>query len=287
MEWIKEIAIAAFTFLTTLSATFAYWQFLLFIVILILGYLILNYKKTENFWKSIIPKFNVPKISCENCFQILQSKTSMMRTSIEKIENKILKSQMNYVEQRLVEILFIFVNNFSKVFKGKVDEDEVYTFLLFLKDKFKNDSELVYKINEALEKLEIDKEIIQTKIYWSIIYESLEKIVKDEIRRSFKENGFHAFNDLEFSVYLKTRQKVIIQLVFQQIINLYPKAAGMLLSQDEIICMSENLLPSINMIIDEMYINAKKIKSESEKEIQKIENQYKDEMNIFIRSLMR
>lgn len=28
-------------------------------------------------------------------------------------------------------------------------------------------------------------------------------------------------------------------------------------------------------------------KSESEKEIQKIENQYKDEMNIFIRSLMR
>ncbi len=287
MDFIKDIAISFIGYLTTISTIWTAWQVLLLFVILILGYLILNYKKTKSFWDSVIPKFNQRKISCRQCRQLIDSKRVLSEQQVEKIENTILRNQMNFAEQKLVEILFIFINNFSKIFKGKVDEDEVYTFLLFLKEKFKDDLNLIYKINEAIEKLEIDKEIIQTKVYWSIIYETLETMVRFELRRSFKENGFHEMDESSFQMYLNNRHKAIYQIIIQQIINLYPKAAGMLLSQEEILKQSEELIPNINTIIDEIYRNAKNIKLESEKEIKKIENQFQDELEVFIENLMR
>lgn len=287
MNFVKDIAISFIGYLTTISTVWAAWQVLFLFVILILGYLILNYKKTKSFWDLVIPKFNLRKISCRQCRQLIDSKRVLSEQQVEKIEKTILRNQMNFAEQKLVEILFIFINNFSKVFKGKVAEDEVYTFLLFLKEKFKDEHILIYQIDEAIENLEIDREILQTKIYWSIIYETLETMVKLEIRRSMKENGFHEMDEPSFQMYLNTRHKVIYQIIIKQIINLYPKAAGMLLSQEEILRQSEELIPNINTIIDEIYRNAKNIKLDSEKEIKKIEDQFQNELEVFVENLMR
>jgi hypothetical protein len=246
----------------------------------------LNIKKFSNFLKLINSKFGGKKISCENCIKFVQSKRTMMETKRSKIENKILKDQMNFAEQKLVEILFLFISNFGKLLKNKVDDDEIYTFLLYLKEKFKNYSEISYKIEEVIEKLEIDKEIIQTKLYWSIIYESLEKCVKDEIRRSFKENGFHKFNQDSLQIYLQNRHKIIFGMIAQQIINLYPKSAGLILSQDEILEHSEEILLNINTIINEIYLEARKIKIISENEINKIEEEFYKDMDCYMKDLM-
>jgi hypothetical protein len=279
MEFLKGF----WTWVVGLSLT--WWQNLIFLVVIGVIFVIFNFTKTKEFWNYMFKKRT--KLSCEDCLRIVENKKQTMKIKIEKIENGILKSQMNFAEQKMLELLFLFINNFSKTFKNSIDKDEVYVFLKYLQEKYKDDENMSWRIKEVIEEFNSNKEIIQNKLFWSVIFEGLEKSIKNEIRRSFKENGFHELNEDGFKIYLQNRFKILTSTINQQIINSYPKNVGMVVSQEEILNQIPLLQNEINNIIADIYTEAKKIKLNSDKEIKEIETHFFQEMKEFEEELKR
>lgn len=271
------------TWIDALSLT--WWQALIFLIVIDVIFVVFNFTKTKEFWDYLFKKRN--RLSCENCLRIVENKKSTMKTKIEKIENNILKSQMNFTEQKLLELLFLFINNFSKTFKNTIDKDEIFVFLKYLQEMYKSDEKMTWKINEVIEDFNSNREIIQNKLFWFVIFEGLEKFIKNEIRRSFKENGFHELSEDGFKIYLRNRFKILVSIINQQIINSYPKNVGMVVSQEEILNQINDLNNNINNIIIEIYSEAKKIKLNSDLEIKEIEDQFFKEMKEFEEELRK
>lgn len=271
------------TWIAALSLT--WWQALIFLIVIDVIFVVFNFTKTKEFWDYLFKKRN--RLSCENCLRIVENKKFTTKTKIEKIENNILKSQMNFTEQKLLELLFLFINNFSKTFKNTIDKDEIFVFLKYLQEMYKSDEKMTWKINEVIEDFNSNREIIQNKLFWFVIFEGLEKFIKNEIRRSFKENGFHELSEDGFKIYLQNRFKILVSIINQQIINSYPKNVGMVVSQEEILNQINDLNNNINNIIIEIYSEAKKIKQNSDLEIKEIEDQFFKEMKEFEEELRK
>lgn len=63
---------------------------------------------------------------------------------------------------------------------------------------------------------------LQYRMFWGLSNDALNIQMKDEIRRSIKENGFYELNGNDFSQYVKNQTKVLISIFRKHIINLYP-----------------------------------------------------------------
>jgi hypothetical protein len=260
---------------------FTWWQATILIVII--GILLLIYtKRINSIWDLFKKKSN--KLSCFNCMQIAENKKKVYLANVERIENTIIKNQLVFSEQKLIEVLFIFIENFSKEFKGSLDTDEIFTFLSYLLKRFASDEALSVKIQDAINKLGDDKEILQKKLYWCMIFEGLEMGVKDELRRSFKENGFHDISEDEFKSYLQARYNIISSMMKQQVINTYPKN-GMVVTEEQILNQVENLTPKINVILTEIYTKARKIKNDAVLEVKTLTEEFEKDMLSFQESL--
>jgi len=242
---------AFFTWLGILSLN--WWQALIFIVIISLVFLLFNFQKTKPIWVWLVGGYKKKKIPCGSCIQITFSKREKMETKREKIEKKILKDQMNFVESKISEINTNFINNFSKLLAD-----------------FRNDAD------------DPGQEIIQSRLYWGLLFEALEKLVKDEIRRSFKENGFYEISGIEFSQYVKSRSSNIMSIITHHVRNAYPpKGLGMIVDQEYILDYINKLNGFVEDISFDIYVEAKRIKRLALEEVRKIEKEFYEEMDKF------
>jgi len=190
------------------------------------------------------------KRKCSDCVLMLIGEREKTEVSMRKESDKILKTQMVFVEQKLIEI---------------------QTKLMALLSSEIRDSTKSGK--------EID-EVIQYKLLYGLLKDALVSI-KDEMRRSFKDNGFYELNGTDFSAYVKNQQRTVISLLTQHIQNIYPDRIGVL-SIMRITGVFDEHSYEISAIISDMYNRARDVKLEAEEKIDGIKQQFGDWVDKFI-----
>lgn len=190
------------------------------------------------------------KRSCGDCVLILMSERERYEIESKKIVNKVLKTQMNFFEQKLTEIQSLLIDDFCDklgAIPGASDDDKQ----------------------------------IQYKLFYGLMRDLLIS-VKDEIRRAYKENGFAELSDIEFSSYVKDKVKKIVSIATQHYQNLYP-IKGTLLSTAVILGLIETNTPDIQQILFDSFAYAKEAVIESDKEADRIKDNFSKWIDNFIK----
>jgi hypothetical protein len=190
------------------------------------------------------------KRSCGDCILIVIGEREKYELNMKRISNKILKQQMNHVEQKLIEMQTLFISAFMghlNTLNGKVSEDQ-------------------YEV--------------QYKLYYGLMKDCLVS-VKDEFRRSLKENGFFEFSDVEFSNYVKEKTQSLISAMSQHLRNFYP-TRGIIVPVGTIIAIIENSSNKLQEYLFGIYGNAKQIIVESDKEVAAIQEQFSRWVDNFV-----
>ena len=194
----------------------------------------------------------IKKRSCSDCVLILMGEREKYEMKIRGVIDRILRNQMVFVEQKLIELQTLFNNDFMEEYKI-----------------FKVESDIPLKY-----------EMVQYKAFYGILIDSIAK-VKDEIRRSFKENGFESLSGTEFSVYVKDKTKSIVALIIQNITNLYP-VQGMIVPPDVASKKVEKTTSKIEDIIFEMFVHSKEVKRQADTDIKAYKSEYREWIDAFI-----
>ncbi|MFW6312144.1 MAG: hypothetical protein ACOC1K_07915 [Nanoarchaeota archaeon] len=126
-------------------------------------------------------------------------------------------------------------------------------------------------------------ETLQYRMFWGLTNDVLHIQVKDEIRRSFKENGFCELSGNDFAQYVKNQNKILVSILRNHMINLYPpfhKKSKIRL--EKILYYIEEIEHWIEDIVFEIYIEAKRIKKNDNKSMNMIDERFSEEMEEFI-----
>ncbi len=240
--WWKSVL----AFLTSIGITGSQ----LIVVLLIILAIIIVFKSEKI--SKLFKKFSIKrKRSCKDCFELLFSKDKQFDMEVkrlskkqEKVENNVLKSQMNFAEQKLIEInlrLNTFYNN---------------------------------KLRDS--KIKGISEVEQYRMFYGLLKDALNIELKDEIRRAFKENGFYEISGAEFAAYVKEKVQTLISMLKQYMVNMYPNPSDTLIvSLDAVLKCIKDMESKFEDKVFEMFIEAKKIQKEAYEKI----NKFDDEIN--------
>lgn len=204
-----------------------------------------NHKK-EDTKDSFLPPTVVVTRSCSDCVKIQMAMREKTEFRLREIEKNILKNQMNFCEQKLIE----------------VDQNILSGFIQIISKK--------YQDKEEIEKSEIYDSVR------GLLNEILERL-KNEIRRSFKENGFYEYRDRELEDYLEGRIDLLRNIACQHYDNRYPSYKRWI-SLDDLGNLIENNFNSFK----EIYMVAKEIKRKSSLDINEEINKFTEELDTFI-----
>lgn len=192
------------------------------------------------------------KRSCKDCLLIIMKSRDECEYNTSTKRNSILRDQMNFAEQKILELKGILLNDYREQLTEKRDQENV-------------------------DPIEENKQYL---LYNSVLTNILE-ITKDEIRRSFKENGFEGFNGQEFSNYVKNKAQTLISLSKTHMLNQYPYT-GMIIPLAERIKRFEPMSLKIEDMTFDVYIHAKEIKVTIDKEIKQLREKFASEVDILI-----
>jgi len=175
--------------------------------------------------------------SCSDCASMLVGKTTKYFTNIY-LKKNVLDEQMTFASHKLDRVHL----NFIKAYRAS--------------------------ITKARDPKDDDPE--RENVQYGLLQEASKNgmdLVKCEIRRSFKENGFVEMSGKEFSMYVKNETNILLDTLTSYLMQSYPNH-GMMVSLDDAL---ENLNKDrIEDIIFDIYTNAKYLKKES---IQYVENE--------------
>lgn len=186
--------------------------------------------------------------SCKDCVLLILAKKATHNSKVEIKQDTILRDQMNFVEQKMQEIMFMFIDSYNEQQKEK---------------------------DPIMDPVEKNKQIT---LYAEAFKNALEDI-KNEIRRSFKENGFHELTASEFREYVKDKTKTLISIAKNYFINRYPHE-GMAIKLSERFERIDQ--PKIEDIVEEVFIKAKEIRINTDNEITALNEKFAEEMDNFI-----
>lgn len=195
-----------------------------------------------------------PKIkrSCGDCILILMGEREKFEFNMRKRLDKLLKAQMNFVEQKMIEMEGMLISSYTVLFNSAQNHAQFTG----------------------------DGSNIEYKMFYGLIRDVL-MTVKNEVRKSLKENGFYEITDTEFSVYVKDRVQVIITIMSQQLRNLYP-SQGTVVTIEEIITNIEKKQPQLQSFVFDVYINAKQAVAETDQEIETLKNSFAQWVDEFV-----
>lgn len=205
-------------------------------------------KKDSPFPTAIVPQ----KHTCGDYVLLLMGEREKYELKIKKEGNQIMKIQMTFAEQKLIEIQTKISNSISGIIHQSIEE-----------------------------KVTTVEESVQYKLVYGLLKDALFNI-KDEIRRSFKENGFYGINGSEFSWYIKGRLQVISSMLIQYMRNIYPDRGGVL-GLHEILKCIEKEATFLAGIINDIYSYAKEVRVECDERIKNIQIQFGEWVDNFIK----
>jgi len=181
------------------------------------------------------------KRSCSDCLHIVTSEYDKYNFNKFNRDAKILNYRMNYTEEKLTEI-----------------EDDITKLFELRLDKHADEKEAYLEI--------------ESKLFYGLFKEAL-SCVKKEIRRSCKDNGFCELSDLEFSNFITDKVKVVISILIRELKNIYPPY-GTLVPVDHIIQDIEFIKDNIRENLNEIFVYAKQVIQDNEKEIKELKEKY-------------
>lgn len=190
------------------------------------------------------------KRSCSDCLHILMSEHERYDFNKQLKADKILTYRMNYTEEKLMEL----ENDLINMFERKLDKQTSF---------------------------DLNKALIESKMFYGLLKEALYH-VKKEIRKSYKENGFCELDDFEFGNYVNDKSKAILSILTRYLRNIYP-AYGTSVSIDDIVLDIESKSTSIHEYVHDIFLFAKQVIIEYEKEIEELETSFQDWATNFVK----
>ena len=191
------------------------------------------------------------KRSCADCALLLFSKRERLEYRKRDIENKILKNQMNFAEIKLLEVQSGLLHSYREDLK-----------------------------NNRGSSFDHIEEHRQYKLYQGLLSSALMS-VKDEIRRSFKENGFEKMGGSEFSTYVKNKATNLTSIGKDFMINMYPYD-GMIISLDSRLDKLDAMYPKLEDSCFETYVKAKEVINEANEKIEALSVEFATEIDEFL-----
>lgn len=183
------------------------------------------------------------KRSCGDCVLLLMGEREKFEFKIRRERDKVMKSQMTFAEQKLIEIQTKISNTIS----AKISES--------IKDKSTN-----------------VEESVQYKLFYGLLKDALFQI-KDEIRRSFKDNGFYDISGSEFSWYVKERTQVISSMLSQYMRNIYPNRGGVFKLEKILRCIEKDSTFTAG-IINDIYSYAREVRVETDESVKNLQKEF-------------
>lgn len=189
------------------------------------------------------------KRACSDCLSIITNEYDKYKLTKLLREEKILTQRMNYTEEKLIEIENDITALFEKRIDIHVDEHETYL-------------------------------VIESKMFYGILREAL-YVVKKEIRKSCKENGFCELSDIEFAHYTHEKAKVLQSILIRELKLIYP--TGTLVPIDYIISDIESKYDTFHEYTSSIFTYAKQVIIEEEKEQIELEAKYQTWASNFVK----
>jgi hypothetical protein len=191
------------------------------------------------------------KRSCNDCIMLLFSKRETLQSEIDITQRAVLKQQMNLAEQRLIEVLVELCQTYRSTLSNKRDP-----------------------------KLPVDynREDREFKIYEGALRQAL-NYVKDEVRRSFKENGFDVLPPNEFNDYIKNKVQLILGIATSYTDGKYPNE-GMIIDRQEWIKYIQTIyIHKVELLITNLFVKAKDIEIDSSERIASLKLAFMHDIN--------
>lgn len=182
------------------------------------------------------------KRSCKDCMVLTFSKREEFEVKRHKLENSILKNQMNFAEHKIYSVVFALTQDYRDQLKEKREKGAT----------------------------DLEKEQHDYLLYEEILKQGL-AIAKDEIRRSFKENGFHELSGVEFQTYVKSKAKDLVNMARSYLVHRYP-TTNMIIPVDDRIDRLD--IARMEDICFDIYVNAKEVRNKVESEIKSLEQDF-------------
>lgn len=193
--------------------------------------------------------FSRIKRSCGDCLLIMFGIRERHEAEIHKINTNILRSQMNYFEQKSQEVLLWLTQSFQ-------DEMEVLG-----ADK------------------PVNVRIAQYGNYQEALKNALEA-AKNEYRKSCKENGLMELSDSEFSSYVKSKARALIFITKSYLSTYYVQ------TDDTIVTLKHRFekldTNHINEIIFNAYENARDVVKEAKLKEKESKEKFIKEIDSFV-----
>jgi len=221
------------------------------IVILLLAIIILGFSKWDDLtglfrWLTKKRAFR----TCSDCLLIMMGMKDKYQADIDEIDKNILKAQMNYVEIQFQDTLFNLTSTFRKdVTTIGADRD----------------------ISDRLEEMALYREALRNALY----------AIKDELRRSFKENGFIDMSEIEFSSYVKMKFSGLLTIGREYMSQHYTETAKTIVGLQHRFSTFDSA--RFEDIAFNCYRNAKQIVLEARKKKEAIKIGFHDKVDGFVK----
>lgn len=196
----------------------------------------------------------VVKRSCGDCILMIIGEREKHELKKSSKKDRVLKDQMNFAEQKLIEIQTTFIEEYAQK----------------IKELRKNTAN-------------IEQENVQNKLFYGLLRDAIYINIRDTMRRAFKENGFYELDGNEFAAYVKDKSKILIAMITQHMRNLYPISPDIIVTIDDVITMIEDDARKVEDIAFEIFIHAKDVKLTTDSDIKGIDTEFSDWVNNFIK----
>jgi len=194
------------------------------------------------------------KRTCGDCVLLLFGIREKYEYENRRLDNNLLRMQMKFAEQKIQEVIFFLSQDF-------VDDIKIYG-----------------------EGKEQEEKSIQSAMYCEALKNSLLS-VKDEIRRSFKENGFGQFSEGEYTHYVKDKTKIMITMIRSYLNQHYVDTDSTIVHlKKRFDKMDEKYGRQFESWTFEIFTNAKDLQDETVKKKEKLQENLKKEIDNFIKN---
>lgn len=219
-------------FLTILAGSYTWWQMLVFFVLSLVFIMAIYYKRTKPIWQWIGHVFSGRRLkrSCKDCVALMGTLREKFIIQCDKLSSSILRTQMTFAEHKLEQIELLTVREFDKLWAAE-------------KANLQGVEDVVGEI------------LKQQKLFLCVLRETIH-IMRDEIRRSFKENGFYDMGEEDFSHYLKDRVRVLNTIMCEHFRSVYPPAESMVVSPEALQTIFDKIQQDFTEIVRDIYKNA-------------------------------
>lgn len=187
--------------------------------------------------------------TCGDCILLMMTIRENYEHEKDLLMGSILKSQMNFAEQKLIELQHLIYSSYVEMFSFKKPKD-----------------------------FSPDEENIQITTYYGLLRDTIWVLLKDEIRRSFKENNFQEMSGMEFSGYVKNKFSSLLLVAQHNVSNRYPRY-GMLITSDEREKLLINHSAKMEDMLFEIFVTAKTIKTQVLEKLEELNKKFKEELD--------